>query len=335
MPDSLLRVLTCGSVDDGKSTLIGRLLFECGTIPDDVMAALERDSKRFGTVGGGIDYALLVDGLEAEREQGMTIDVAYRFFETPRAPLHPGRHAGPPAVHAQHGHRRLDRRPGRAAGRRAQGRADADPPACRHRRRSWASGTWCWRSTRWTWSALIEAVSPRSAHDFRALWRSLSSLRSQPIPICARDGDNVTRPERADAVVRGPVAAARAGDAPIRVDAAEAAVPHAGAVGEPARPWTSAATPAPSPPGRVRPGDAVVNAPSGTEADGRAHRHHGRRPGRGRRRATGHPGAGPGDRRLARRRAGGRIRRRPPADRFESWVSGWTRRRCSAAAPIC
>jgi bifunctional enzyme CysN/CysC len=84
MPESLLRVLTCGSVDDGKSTLIGRLLFECGSIPDDVMLALERDSIRFGTVEGGVDYALLVDGLEAEREQGVTIDVAYRFFETPR-----------------------------------------------------------------------------------------------------------------------------------------------------------------------------------------------------------------------------------------------------------
>ncbi|HQT79580.1 MAG TPA: GTP-binding protein, partial [Rhodopila sp.] len=83
MPDSVLRVLTCGSVDDGKSTLIGRLLFECGTLPDDVVAALERDSRRFGTVESGTDYALLVDGLEAEREQGVTIDVAYRFFETP------------------------------------------------------------------------------------------------------------------------------------------------------------------------------------------------------------------------------------------------------------
>jgi bifunctional enzyme CysN/CysC len=84
MASSLLRVLTCGSVDDGKSTLIGRLLFECGKIPDDVMVALERDSRRHGTVDGGVDYALLVDGLAAEREQGITIDVAYRYFETER-----------------------------------------------------------------------------------------------------------------------------------------------------------------------------------------------------------------------------------------------------------
>ncbi|HEX7389512.1 MAG TPA: GTP-binding protein, partial [Acidiphilium sp.] len=81
---SLLRLLTCGSVDDGKSTLIGRLLFDTDNIPDDQRAALERDSKKFGTNGAEIDYALLVDGLEAEREQGITIDVAYRFMATPR-----------------------------------------------------------------------------------------------------------------------------------------------------------------------------------------------------------------------------------------------------------
>ena len=80
----LLRFITCGSVDDGKSTLIGRLLYEARLILDDQLAALELDSKRIGTRGGELDFALLVDGLAAEREQGITIDVAYRFFETER-----------------------------------------------------------------------------------------------------------------------------------------------------------------------------------------------------------------------------------------------------------
>ena len=79
----LLRFLTCGSVDDGKSTLIGRLLYETRQIFDDQFAALEADSKRHGTQGEAIDFALLVDGLSAEREQGITIDVAYRYFATP------------------------------------------------------------------------------------------------------------------------------------------------------------------------------------------------------------------------------------------------------------
>jgi bifunctional enzyme CysN/CysC len=78
----LLRFITCGSVDDGKSTLIGRLLYESKVIFQDQMAALEADSKRSGTRGGELDFALLVDGLAAEREQGITIDVAYRFFAT-------------------------------------------------------------------------------------------------------------------------------------------------------------------------------------------------------------------------------------------------------------
>ena len=80
----LLRFITCGSVDDGKSTLIGRLLFESQQIPEDQIAALKRDSRRFGTQGDSIDFALLVDGLSAEREQGITIDVAYRYFSSAR-----------------------------------------------------------------------------------------------------------------------------------------------------------------------------------------------------------------------------------------------------------
>ncbi len=79
---SLLRFITCGSVDDGKSTLIGRLLYESKLIFEDQLAALEADSKKVGTQGQQIDFALLVDGLAAEREQGITIDVAYRFFST-------------------------------------------------------------------------------------------------------------------------------------------------------------------------------------------------------------------------------------------------------------
>ncbi len=78
----LLRFLTCGSVDDGKSTLIGRLLYECAQIPDDQLRALERASRRFGTTGDDIDFSLLLDGLEDERQQRITIDVAYRFFRT-------------------------------------------------------------------------------------------------------------------------------------------------------------------------------------------------------------------------------------------------------------
>jgi len=79
---TMLRFITCGSVDDGKSTLIGRLLYDSKMIFEDQLAALEADSKRVGTQGGEIDFALLVDGLAAEREQGITIDVAYRFFST-------------------------------------------------------------------------------------------------------------------------------------------------------------------------------------------------------------------------------------------------------------
>src|SRR5213593_4337412 len=80
----LLRFLTCGSVDDGKSTLIGRLLHDTKMIYEDQLAAVKRDSVKFGTTGevGGVDLALLTDGLKAEREQGITIDVAYRYFST-------------------------------------------------------------------------------------------------------------------------------------------------------------------------------------------------------------------------------------------------------------
>lgn len=83
-PAALLRFITCGSVDDGKSTLIGRILYDSGSVPDDQLAALASESRKFGTQGDALDLALLVDGLAAEREQGITIDVAYRYFSTPK-----------------------------------------------------------------------------------------------------------------------------------------------------------------------------------------------------------------------------------------------------------
>src|SRR5699024_786067 len=78
----LLRFITCGSVDDGKSTMIGRLLYESHLLFEDQLAAVAAESKKYGTQGEELDMALLVDGLAAEREQGITIDVAYRFFST-------------------------------------------------------------------------------------------------------------------------------------------------------------------------------------------------------------------------------------------------------------
>ncbi|MCH7345828.1 adenylyl-sulfate kinase [Pelomonas sp. CA6] len=83
-PQSVLRLITCGSVDDGKSTLMGRLLYELDAIPEDQLAALKADSRRWGTQGAALDFALLLDGLSAEREQGITIDVSYRYFATAR-----------------------------------------------------------------------------------------------------------------------------------------------------------------------------------------------------------------------------------------------------------
>jgi bifunctional enzyme CysN/CysC len=135
---SLLRFITCGSVDDGKSTLIGRLLYDSKMIFEDQLAALEADSKRIGTQGQNIDFALLVDGLAAEREQGITIDVAYRFFATERRKFivadTPGHEQYP-----QHGHGCVNRRSRNHPDRCTQRRIDADAqaqlprPSDRHR----------------------------------------------------------------------------------------------------------------------------------------------------------------------------------------------------------
>ena len=143
---SLLRFLTCGSVDDGKSTLIGRLLYDTQADPrGPARRAGARLAASIGTTGDDIDFALLVDGLEAEREQGITIDVAYRFFATATALIHRGRHAGPRAVHPQHGHGRLELRCGRHPDRRPQGRAARKRAGTATSARCWASATSSWR----------------------------------------------------------------------------------------------------------------------------------------------------------------------------------------------
>jgi len=97
----LLRFSTVGSVDDGKSTLIGRLLYDSKEIFEDQLQAVEQASVKRGD--GYVNLALLTDGLRAEREQGITIDVAYRYFATPAPQVHHRGHAGPRAVHPEHG----------------------------------------------------------------------------------------------------------------------------------------------------------------------------------------------------------------------------------------
>ena len=235
---TLLRFITCGSVDDGKSTLIGRLLYESKLVFEDQLAALEADSKKVGTQGGELDFALLVDGLAAEREQGITIDVAYRFFSTDERKFIVADTPG----HEQYtrnmvtGASTADAR--RDPDRRPQGRADPDPAAqlprvaARHppRRR--------WRSTRWTWSTTRRRSStrstpttapspPRSAStditchpDVGAAAATTSSSRSANTPWY--DGPDADRATWRRSTIDD--------------DVADEAVPHAGAVGEPPEP---------------------------------------------------------------------------------------------------
>ena len=263
MPESVLRVLTCGSVDDGKSTLIGRLLFECGTIPDDVMAALERDSKRFGTVDGATDYALLVDGLEAEREQGVTIDVAYRFFETDARRF---------ILADTPGHQQYTRNmvTGASTADLAVLLIDARKGILPQTRRHAAIASLLGirqvilAVNKMDLVGFEEAVFASIRHDFRALLGKLEFDRITPIPMCARDGDNVTTPSARmpwytgvsllKALEVADIVSAQAG--PFRMPVQYVSRPdhsfrgYAGTIAT----------------GRVRPGDRVHNAAAHTEA---------------------------------------------------------------------
>ncbi len=158
---SLLRFLTCGSVDDGKSTLIGRLLHDSQQIYEDQLKALESDSQKLGTTGEKLDLALLVDGLQAEREQGITIDVAYRYFSTAKRKfiisdtraMSSTPATWPPAPPPRSGHH-PDRRPQGVLDRPV---ATALSPACLASSSSW------WRSTRWIWWSSAGRCSSASA----------------------------------------------------------------------------------------------------------------------------------------------------------------------------
>jgi hypothetical protein len=157
----LLRFLTCGNVDDGKSTLIGRLLHDSKMIYEDHLEAITRDSKKVGTTGDDIDLALLVDGLQAEREQGITIDVAYRYFSTAKrkfiiadTPAMSSTPATWPPVHPPVTWRSSWSMPVTAC--RPRPVATASSPRC------WASSTSSSPSTRWTSRTSMKACSSRS-----------------------------------------------------------------------------------------------------------------------------------------------------------------------------
>lgn len=187
----LLRFLTCGSVDDGKSTLIGRLLYDTKLLFEDQLAALQTDSRKHGTNGDDIDFALLVDGLEAEREQGITIDVAYRFFATPKRKF---------IVADTPGHEQYTRN-------MATGAATADLAIVlvdarqgiltQTRRHSFIASLLGIRHIVLAVNKIdlvdySQDVFERIVADYMAFARDLGFSTIQPIPMSARHGDNVT-----------------------------------------------------------------------------------------------------------------------------------------------
>jgi bifunctional enzyme CysN/CysC len=189
----LLRFLTCGSVDDGKSTLIGRLLFNAELVLQDQMEALERESKRFGTTGDDIDFSLLLDGLEDERQQRITIDVAYRFFATPRRSF---------IVADTPGHEQYTRNmvTGASTADLAVLLVDARKGVLTQTRRH--SLVCSLLGIRHIVLAINKldlvgydrAVFERIAEDYAAVASGLGFASLKMIPISARQGDNITAP---------------------------------------------------------------------------------------------------------------------------------------------
>ncbi len=198
-----LRFITCGSVDDGKSTLIGRMLYEAKSIFDDQIAALESDSKKLGTQGDEIDFALLVDGLAAEREQGITIDVAYRYFNTDRRKF---------IVADTPGHEQFTRN-------MVTGASHADVAIIlidatqgvltQTRRHSFITSLLGIRQVvlavnKMDLVEFQQSVFDHIVEDFRAFTQSLEFESITPIPVSALKGDNVVERSARTAWYQGP-----------------------------------------------------------------------------------------------------------------------------------
>lgn len=199
----VLRLLTCGSVDDGKSTLIGRLLYEAGVVPDDQLTALARDSRRFGTTGSDLDFALLVDGLEAERQQGITIDVAYRFFATQRRSF---------IIADTPGHEQYTRNMATGASTSSLAILLVDvrkgllPQTKRH---SYICSLFGIRHVVLAVNKMdlvdfSELRFHRIVEEYRAFAKALEFTSVIAIPICARDGSNITKPSLSTDWYQGP-----------------------------------------------------------------------------------------------------------------------------------
>ncbi len=255
-----LRFMTCGSVDDGKSTLLGRLLFEADALHSDQLAALHSDSGRFGTAGTDLDYSLLLDGLEAEREQKITIDVAYRTFATSRRKF---------VVADTPGHEQYTRNMATAASTAdlAVLLVDAErgllPQTRRHAYIAALLGirVFVLAVNKMDRVDYAQSVFDRITADFKALAARLKVDEVRSVPVSALNGDNITRASDWTGWYSGPsllevletISAERGAEGPLRLPVQRVVRPdqsfrgYAGTIAQ----------------GAVRPGDAVVVQPSG------------------------------------------------------------------------
>ena len=261
---TLLRIMTCGSVDDGKSTLIGRLLHETQTIMEDQWAQLAADSRRFGTTGEAMDFALLVDGLEAEREQGITIDVAYRFASTPRRRF---------IIADAPGHEQYTRNMATAASTSDVAIVLIDARRgvlTQTNRHSFIASLMGIRHivlavNKMDLVGFDQTIFDGIVSDYRQATMTAGFATVTAIPISAKAGDNVTTPSSNMPWYRGPALLAHledveldhpALDGTLRMPVQWVSRPNAGFRGYAGTVAT----------GRVRPGDSVVASASGQTA---------------------------------------------------------------------